>query len=846
MPGFAARLLTGALLFVLLAEWLRPLSDIPDITGIVRVEPLILVLAGLIGVDVLRLPAALGWTFKSLMILSLPAAYHGSGSLLDGGWWSGLLSMLAGDAGDLLRLRWHLVSPELRTLLFVYAWAVLAALLFSAVYLRRFGLWFTGATLAYLLAAEWWMGREAFAASLRVALAGLLLHVLHVPPAMQRRHGAARLAAGQPARWAPVSLSLAAVLVGGSALAAHWAEPRLARALDLQAVFAWSWSGWDGWAAFPAAENAAASGYGGDDGRLGRPLKLNHEPAFLAVSSHGGRYWRGEAKLEYTGRGWEKGAGALSGADGAASGAASAWQISGEQRNPPDAPEWHLVYWLDDALTGMDRWPLFATDWPEEVRLFGGAPEAAAPVLEMEEAAGNVHLLRPPAGAAGFFVRRAGGGPQPAGDGGPDGPAREDGASGSGRRFASVRTADSAGFSESAAATGFAGLSGSAASESAGMSAFTGTPGAAGQRDLYLQLPATLPERVRELAHRIAEPYDEPHDKARAIERFLKEHYTYSLDTAPPKDGSDFVDHFLFETGSGYCDHFSTAMAVLLRAAGIPARWVKGFLPGEPVTEEQAMRLLEEAGLNGRLLPEPGEGRPAFSLVRNSDAHSWVEAWLPDAGWVAFEPTPGTAGGAASFGEPAREAMARVYEPAGDRTEPPGRRVLRAAEAVRELAAMAVSGEGMRGRTGPLAAAAALLACAVALWRLGRKKMAKGRSVGKAAVTERLGIACRLGLYRLGLYRPGRGPSAADAVLLERMLKYRLAFCLTERGDTLREAAGRAAALAPDPAAGEALDRAVRLYERLRYGPARGERLPPATLWRLWRELAKGRRAPGR
>ena len=812
--GFAARLLTGALLFVLLAEWLRPLSDMGDITGIVRVEPLIMVLAGLIGVDVLRLPGAAGWTFKTLIILSLPAIYRGV-TLFDGGWWSELVRILAEDAGDLLRLRWHLVSPELRTLLFVYAWAVLSSLLFSAVVLRRFALWFTGATLVYLLAADWWTGRDAFDAALRVALAGLLLHALHVPSVMQRRFGAPRLAGGRPAHWMPLSLALAAAVVGGSALAADWAEPRMDGAFDMPAVFSsWSWSGWDGFpAVVPAAVTVSSpSGYGGDDGRLGNPLQPDHAPAFLAVTSRGGRYWRGEAKLVYTGRGWEKGGDSVSDppAGGTAGGPANAVPPSSQASDGPSA-EWHLVYWLDDSLRRMERWPLFASGEPEDVVLFGG-PSAAAdrPAWETEAGTGDVHLVRPPASAAGFFVRHASGG-RPADD----------------RRLANIKPpANDAPPADDEPPAEI------------GWSADAGWPGdvralPAGDWSAYLQLPESLPDRVRELARRITDSHPHPRDKALAVERFLKETYTYSLKTAPPEDGRDFVDHFLFEAGSGYCDHFSTAMTVLLRAAGIPARWVKGFMPGEPVPESQALALLEEAGLDAGVVRGLAKEEPAFVLVRNSDAHSWVEAWVPDAGWVTFEPTPGQAGGAGSGEAAAIVAMAPVRGLAENATGYAAR-LFRQASAVLGGWAEAAAGAADHAARVAAGGAAAAVPVSVFLLRLARRRgIRPDRGTKKAAAGSRFAVAVRLGLYRLG---PGR--FADDAALLDRMLKCRLAPYLTDRGDTLREAAERAARTA-EPVAADALRRAVRLHERALFGPGRGERVPYAELVRLWRAMGK-------
>lgn len=135
----------------------------------------------------------------------------------------------------------------------------------------------------------------------------------------------------------------------------------------------------------------------------------------------------------------------------------------------------------------------------------------------------------------------------------------------------------------------------------------------------YLQFPdgPALAE-VRRLAEAITAPYDHPFDKAVALEAYLREQYPYRLDVpSPPRvppEGWDFVHHFLFEVRAGYCTYHSTAMAVMLRTLGIPARWVQGFA----------------------VYP----GNATEVAVRNRDAHAWVEAYFPGYGWVIFDPTP--------------------------------------------------------------------------------------------------------------------------------------------------------------------------------------------------------------
>lgn len=137
-----------------------------------------------------------------------------------------------------------------------------------------------------------------------------------------------------------------------------------------------------------------------------------------------------------------------------------------------------------------------------------------------------------------------------------------------------------------------------------------------------LELPASLPQRVTDLALEITADAETEYEIVRAIENYLKEEggYRYSLlDVETTPLGGDYVDHFLFESRVGYCDNFSSSMTVMLRSLGIPARWTKGFTPGS---------LIEN------------ENNDPYFLVDNSNAHSWPEVFFPSYGWIPFEPSP--------------------------------------------------------------------------------------------------------------------------------------------------------------------------------------------------------------
>lgn len=134
-------------------------------------------------------------------------------------------------------------------------------------------------------------------------------------------------------------------------------------------------------------------------------------------------------------------------------------------------------------------------------------------------------------------------------------------------------------------------------------------------RERYLQLPDTLPERVRTLAQQITQDSDNNYDRAVAIQDYLRREIKYNEKIAAPPEGVDGVDYVLFQSKEGYCDYYASAMAVMARSVGIPARIVAGYAQGD-------------------FEPELGVYR-----VREANAHSWVEVFFPALGWIEFEPT---------------------------------------------------------------------------------------------------------------------------------------------------------------------------------------------------------------
>jgi protein-glutamine gamma-glutamyltransferase len=129
-----------------------------------------------------------------------------------------------------------------------------------------------------------------------------------------------------------------------------------------------------------------------------------------------------------------------------------------------------------------------------------------------------------------------------------------------------------------------------------------------------LELPRLDP-RILSLARSLTIGATTDVARARAIERYLRSDYTYSLEM-PLREPADPLADFLFTRRRGYCEYFASSMAVMLRSIGIPARLATGF----------------QNGIYNSIT--------GFWVVRASDAHAWVEAWMPGRGWTTFDPTP--------------------------------------------------------------------------------------------------------------------------------------------------------------------------------------------------------------
>jgi transglutaminase-like putative cysteine protease len=224
----------------------------------------------------------------------------------------------------------------------------------------------------------------------------------------------------------------------------------------------------------------------------------------------------------------------------------------------------------------------------------------------------------------------------------------------------------------------------------------------------YLQLPPGLPERVGALAAEIVGPHENPYDRAVSIRDYLRRTIEYREDIQRSPEDRDPIDYLLFDVREGYCNYYASAMVIMARSVGIPARLAVGYVGGE----------LEED--TGRY------------VVRELNRHAWVEMYFPRFGWVEFEPTAS---------EP---AIARQEQQEEERAELPGAETESQLE--RDLARLEDEDEGSLGvlmptvtsdgSSTPLAALAAVAVCVgvagVGLWYLQwRRRVEETSRVGR-------------------------------------------------------------------------------------------------------------------
>ncbi|MBR2563502.1 MAG: transglutaminase domain-containing protein [Paenibacillus sp.] len=295
--------------------------------------------------------------------------------------------------------------------------------------------------------------------------------------------------------------------------------------------------------------------------------------------------------------------------------------------------------------------------------------------------------------------------------------------------------------------------------------------------DQYLQLPSRFPKRVEDLAAEITASAETPYEKVALLQNYLQQNFNYTNNPdLSRKVSNDFVEGFLFDIREGYCDYFSTALVMMARSEGIPARWVKGYAPGQMSlnSDMQAPR-------------QPGAPIETTYTVTNADAHSWAEVYFGEYGWIPVEATPG-------FDMPLLTEAPDV-QPADQTEDEPEEEPVQEEE---QTPAPEQTTAAIPGFVIWSAAAVIVLWIAYMFWR------------------NRLSM--RFLLLRL---RTGRPLTPEQKVLAEteRWIRYARRQGLTRSGDeTLRESVTRWSELRPS--ARTTLEELLTKFEQTRYSPA--------------------------
>ncbi|UPK44667.1 DUF4129 domain-containing transglutaminase family protein [Paenibacillus pabuli] len=559
---FVYRIALSAILLILSMEWIYPVIS----TGQQGSERFLSVMAGLTGtllfVGLLRTGWITGILIRLFIVLAALCCMYGGND--PAGWAAAYPATLSEDMGSFMSTwRFHSISVETRGLLMMCGWSMLMASVQSLVLLRRSVMLFGSATLVYLLLLESFAGMDVYTSMIRSVLWILLIQAMLQ---LLRLNGGVTTPLFRQSpygRWCMVTLAVSAGMVFLSAIPGQLASipPPERISMERMGERLAHWAGYTQHRSIPAV--TAVTGYSTADAPMGAPL-VQGDTIFFTAKSPKATYWRGETRSYYNGSSWSDPVQNFETASPSGLLRTDGWE--------------YPAYWqrIRQSVTMKREWsgpnPIFT----------GGVPLNLSFQEKNSELQKNKRLLLSNEDSATLWL-----------------------ASTYENQSVKSYTADV--------------MIPVATSEQLrllGKMSKMKDPSAI--RRTYLQLPTTLPGRVQALAKEIVQGSETRYDAVQAVKTYLADHAEYTLDTRMPPRGTDFVDDFLFVTRQGYCNHFSTAMIVLLRAEGIPARWVKGFGPGEADADV-----------------------PGQYIVTQGDAHSWVEVYFPGAGWMPFEATPG-------------------------------------------------------------------------------------------------------------------------------------------------------------------------------------------------------------
>ncbi|WP_202080779.1 DUF4129 domain-containing transglutaminase family protein [Caldalkalibacillus salinus] len=545
------------ILILLVWEWFRPMMVL---TETYTIQPFILFFAFAILQIWLNLPIWMKGALNVVLILYFVHSLYFFGPLLDSEWLTFMLAELVHSLQQVIQLNFADHSWLVKTLFFfVFLWTA-ASYLYTLLFEKGKVLLFVVLTVTFLGVIDAFSPYESNMPMMRTLFLGFgLLALNHIRQTF-------RASSIENSAFKQQDTSQL------KRIAFIWLVASLGSVLVLTSIAYLlpkaepSWpdpvSFLEGYSEYARGGTVQRIGYGSNDEQLGGPFIMDEGLVFTAETQEVG-YWRGESKNVYTGKGW--------------------------------------------IQEGPEEWPLYA-EHSESSTIFSDLPfrlfeDQSSPYEEI-----NIRLqFEPDATYPNVFYQ-----------GQPERIYTPGVAQMEGTTSGKLQAKDEAGQPQSLDRYMIDSAYPSFSITALQNTRFSDTPEHI--KDMYTQLPDTLPERVYELAQERASRADTDYEIVKQIERFLRYgEFEYNVEqTAIPGDDQDYVDQFLFETKKGYCDNFSTAMVVMLRTLDIPARWVKGFTFGEVVEN-----------IDGEIVTE----------VRNKNAHSWVEVFFPGVGWVPFEPT---------------------------------------------------------------------------------------------------------------------------------------------------------------------------------------------------------------